>query len=185
MAAKQFEIKDSGEVAKWLGTGMEKVAQRAILSVGYQVQQYIQAVLIPGANPVPVDRGAYRAAWRVKAAPGAGGLPAVVVYNTSPHALFIEHGVRAANVKPGKAMIDALTAWVRRKGLSPAGRGQSGAQAARSMAFAIAKSMQRKGIFRGGHGFQFLKRATEPQLIKGLCQDALRHEVARFNSGAT
>jgi hypothetical protein len=108
-------------------------------------------------TPVPVDRGTYRAGWHFRKT--AGGAD---IYNAEPVALFIEHGVRAGNVKPGRAMIAALTEWVIRKrlvttvkikarGLAPATRKQLQQDdlhaRATQVAWAIARGMQKRGIF--------------------------------------
>jgi hypothetical protein len=99
------------------------------------------------------------------------------VANAVPHGLFIEHGVRAKNVKPGRKMIDALAAWVKRKGIV-AGRGRNVAAQARGVAFAIAQSMRRKGIFNRGKGFGILKRALLP--VQKYIQRELKREMAKI-----
>jgi len=102
------------------------------------------------------------------AAAVAGAVVFVEIYNTAPHAPFIEYGVRAANVKPGTAMITALVKWVKRHGMA------SDDQEATVIAWKIVKSMQKRGIFnRGGtSGLGILKKAL-------LKLDWIQEEVDR------
>lgn len=108
----------------------------------------------------------------------------VVVENLTLQAAFIEHGVRAGNVKIGRKLIEALTAWVKRKGIG--GRiikGKDGrarhvkasTKEAEGIAWAIAKSFQKKGIF-GPKGFQVLKKASRqaPRFMREEVQAKLR-----------
>jgi len=138
---KVFEAGHEESVRVWLDQGFEKAAERALLATGNRLVATIQNEIIPKEEPKPVDRGIYRAAWRAKKIKGGAE-----VYNTAPHAVFIEYGVRAQNVKIGPAMINALEQWVMRKGIASK-------KEARSVAYAIAMSMKKKGIFnRGGRG---------------------------------
>ena len=78
-------------------------ALRGLASAAQRGLQLVQAEIIPSRSPQPVDRGVYRAGWRaVKIKDG------YAVENLEPHAAFVEYGVRASNVKPGRAMIAAL-----------------------------------------------------------------------------
>src|ERR1700677_3188412 len=90
-----------------------------------------------------------------------------------PYASVIENGAQAANVKIGRAMIDALAEWARRKGLNghdPKGRSSPDAYAqARQIAWAIARAMQGtakvegKGIFNrnGEQGLGIARKAAK------------------------
>jgi hypothetical protein len=141
-----FDLSQYDELQKWLEEGMEDGVKEGLLSAGYRLLGVIVNEIIPAEKQPPIFDGAYRAAWKVE--PTDQGAD---VYNDMPYAGVIEEGARAENVKPGRAMIDALTEWARRKGLtgharedraSPEARTQ-----ARSIAWAIARSMQQKGIF--------------------------------------
>lgn len=133
---------------------------RGVQSAATRAVQLIQIQIIPATIPQPVDRGIYRAGWRfVFLSDGA------LILNVEPHAPHIEFGVRAANVKVGRKMIAALTEWVVRKKLAPAGK------EAVSAAWAIAKSMQKKGIY--GTGLRVLERT------KALLPEIIREEVSR------
>jgi len=152
------------QAPKWvteLEGKMHQAALRGLRAAGQRLVGHIQNVVIPGESQVPVDRGTYRAAWRSTNAPDG-----CLVHNDAPHAVFIEDGVRDENVKIGRRMIDALASWVRRKGIvADAPRGSRGV-AARQIAFAIAQSMKKRGIF-GGKGLKILKkgRARVPDFI--------------------
>jgi hypothetical protein len=149
------------EIGPLLKKGFEQVAVRGLQSTAMRMHSFILTVLIPKEPRIPVDRGIYRAGWRFK--PEKKG---AMVYNVAPHAAHVEWGVPAENVKAGKKMIEALTAWVIRKrivkakGRSPAAKASAEAEA-RQVAFAIAQSMKKKGIFNGGKGLRILARASE------------------------
>lgn len=154
---------------KHLDTRMQRAQLAAVQAAALQVVEDIQTRLIPGAKPPPVDRGVYRAGWRMR--PKKWGAE---VANAVPHAGFVEHGVRGSNVKPGRKMIDALAAWAKRKGLVK-GKGKGAVMAARSVAFAIARSMRRRGIFNRGKGFGILRRALLP--VQKYVQRELKREM--------
>lgn len=168
----KFDIKQASALKKFLDTKTEKAMLEAVQAAGLRVVEDIQTTLIPGAKPPPVDRGRYRAGWRMR--PKKWGAE---IANTVPHAVFIEDGVRAKNVKPGRKMIDALTAWVKRKGIV-SGRGKGAALEARGVAFAIARSMKKKGIFNRGKGFGILRRALLP--VQGYIQRELKRAMAKI-----
>lgn len=137
-----------------------EAAVRGIQSAAMRGVAAIQTEIIPAIVPQPVDRGLYRAGWRWT--PEEDG---ATIFNNEPHAKFIEFGVRAANVKIGRKMIQALAEWVVRKKLARPGK-----EALRA-AWAIAKTMQRRGIF--GRGQNVLA------LLRGRMLDFLQEEVAR------
>lgn len=112
MPGVKFDIGDSDKVEEWFNKGVEKAAERAVTATAARVVNHIQTEIIPRLSPPPVDRGFYRAAWQFR--PGKQGVSAEV-YNTAAHAVFIEYGVRAENVKVGGPMITGLTGWVQRK----------------------------------------------------------------------
>jgi len=159
------------EAPRWVGLMGKKIrdaGERGLLSAAIRTVAHIQTEVIPREPRIPVDRGIYRAGWRaVKIPKGA------MVINTVPHAVLIEYGVRASNVKAGRKMIEALTAWVKRKGFG----GKKGADAA-SIAWAIAMSMKKKGIFDGGKGLHILGKASKkiPQFI----DEEIGREIGRI-----
>ncbi len=145
-----FDIQDTDGLFEHVSDAIEKGRRAGMLSAGMRLVGVIQNELIPQAKPhPPEDQGAYKAAWHAE--PTATGAD---VYNDSPHAPIIEYGARAANIKVGRKLIDALSEWIVRKGLAGKGRGSIQARAhadeVRSFAFAIAKSMQGFGMNRSG-----------------------------------
>ncbi len=176
MSSAKVDVSKAGPVIDKLDAEAKKAFDRAALSAGHRLVSYIVNTVIPVEKLPPVDRGIYRAGWKVKPIPGGA-----YVYNAAPHATFIEDGVRAENVKPGKKMIEALTLWVMRKklvkqkGKGPAAKAAQ-EQQARAVAWAIVMAMKRKGIFRG-HGYKILKRAliNLPRYIKEeIAREALK-----------
>jgi hypothetical protein len=157
----------------------EEAARRGLLSAGHRLVSVIVTEIIPKEPRIPVDRGIYRAGWRVR----RDGKD-VLVYNATPHAALIEDGVRGDRVKVGKAMIEALAAWVTRKGIGGVkkqGRDASGhftnaiGADARRVAWAIAQSMRKKGIFDGGKGLGILRKAR-PR-IPAIIDEEVRAEL--------
>ncbi len=176
MTTVKFDISQADEVAKYLGVSIEKVAERAILATAIGVVARITTVIIPAEPRQPVDRGAYRAAWRAKKVPGGAQ-----VQNLLPYAAIIEYGARAQNIKISAAMIKALAEWVIRKGIVGRGKGKAGKAAAQaeaiSMAWAIAKSMKKRGIFNGGTGLRVLEKALKG--VQRLFAQELKAEIQR------
>lgn len=143
-----FDLKDPA-LRQYIGTSVEKAARAGVVSAGARIVAHIVNELIPSEPRVPVDRGAYRAGWRSEPTPEG-----VEIYNVAPHAPFIEYGVRSQNVKIGRQMLEDLARWVVRKGIGTSAE-------APSIAFAIAKSMQKRGIFNEGKGLRILERAMK------------------------
>lgn len=176
---KVWSLKDAHLMVDEMGKDMRKAASAGLLAAAHRAVEHIVADVIPGMPQVPVDRGIYRAGWRAKKS-GTGA----IVENVTPQAPFIEYGVRAGHVKIGRAMIEALAAWVRRKGIG--GRtvtSRSGSKRfvkasnteATQIAWAIAKTMQKNGIFNRGKGLGVLKKASKrfPQFIEEEVTKAL------------
>lgn len=166
-----------GRYLNQLSATMRDAAMRGLHSAALRTVQHIQIEIIPSITPEPVGRGAYKAGWHVEPLPNG-----YVVVNNLLQAVFIEHGVRAENVKIGRKLIDALTEWVRMKGIGATVKTTKGGlkkvvkatqEEARGIAWAIAKNMKKVGIFNKGNGWNVLGRANKmaPQFI--------REEVAR------
>lgn len=101
-----------------IGHKLKVGLRRGGISAAMRTLQHIQAELIPKAMPhPPIDRGVYRAGWRVT---GDLVTTPIIIENPVPYAAIIEYGARAENVKPGRKMLAALTEWVKRKGLTNA-----------------------------------------------------------------
>jgi hypothetical protein len=140
-----------------------------------------------------LDRGIARAGWRAEEISDGA-----VVFNKVLQAGLMELGVRPDHVKIGRKMIDALTEWAKRKGLGAeyasvrkkvqgSGAGKSATyqtvqrrikpsdEALRGIAFAIANSMKKRGIFKPEFGgLRTLERTT-----KSLGPSYVRQEVVR------
>lgn len=155
-AAAQFEE---------LADDMKQAAFRGLILAGARCVAVIVSEIIPKRVPQPVDRGTYRAGWKTRSSSSY-----VEVYNDEPVASIIEDGARASNIKPGRAMLKALASWALRKGLA------SNEKEALSRAWAIAKTMQKKGIFNrnGQQGLGVLR-----ELVTWRADDIVEAEVLR------
>jgi hypothetical protein len=173
-----FDLKDYEKLDDWLKQGLADGVRRGLVSAGFRLLGVLQNEIIPQLKPPPIFQGAYRAAWRVITVEDGAE-----IVNDMPYASVIEYGARAENIKPGRKMIDALTEWVRVKGLTghaPGERSSPDATTqARSIAWAIARSMQTKGIFNrdGQEGL----RVAEKAALKGreFVEEEVRQEVRR------
>lgn len=150
-----------------LGKQFPEAAKRGLLSAALRGVREIQTVIIPSRTPQPVDRGVYRAGWKV--VPDADG--SVSIENREPHAAFIEYGVRAANVKVGAAMLRALTEWVLRKGLA------ADIVEAQQVAWGIAKAAERRGFFKQT-GLGVLQQLIDRNL-RTYIQQEVEREIRR------
>jgi hypothetical protein len=161
----------------WVGR-LEGELKRAALRGLYSAAQRMVGVVgetIANESRVPVDRGIYKAGWRARALPDGA-----TYSNATPHGVLIEDGVRADHVKPGRQMIDALAAWVVRKGLVGAARGVEAAAEGRRIAWAIAKSMQKKGIFNNGGGLKIMAKAN--RRLPAILEEEVRREIERMHA---
>lgn len=160
------DLKNAGELIDQYEKRLLAAANRGLLSAALLGVQRILTRIIPSRSPQPVDRATFKSGWRAfSEADGA------TIENLEPNAILIEEGVRAGNVKIGRLMIDALASWVVRKGIV-------GAPEARGVAFAIAKNMQRRGIFGGGAGLGILRELIDKDLL-GLMRDEIAREIKR------
>ena len=177
-----FDIKDAARLTEHLGGQIAEARRRGVASAGQRLVQVIQTRLIPAEDPPPVDQRAYAAGWDSQPTPEGAD-----VFNTAPHAGVIEFGARADNVKIGRRMIDALAEWVVRKGLLGRGpgshQGRSQEAEAQSAAWAIARSMQKRGIFNrgGGEGLGIARKAA--RLAPGIVAEEIRAELAELSRG--
>jgi hypothetical protein len=145
---------------------MLQAAYQGLILAGARSLQIITTEIIPKRIPQPVDRGVYRAGWKLRIGPDY-----VEIYNDEPVASIIEEGARAGNIKPGRAMLEALARWALRKGLAGSER------EAMSTAWAIARTMQRKGIFNrdGQQGLGILR-----ELVTWRLDNVIETEVLRM-----
>ncbi len=145
---------------------LRKIAMDCALGACVRGVQEIQVKLIPAIQPYPpVNRGLTRASWRYERTRNGAR-----IYNREKAATLMESGVRAENVKIGRAMIAALSEWVAMKNLlkdnsKASVEARQATKSVQSVAWAIAKKMKRQGIFNGGQGFHFLDKAL-PVMIQ-------------------
>lgn len=166
MAIHYMRPKDFGI---FLSEEIRKAARRALHSAALRAVQYITTELIPQVKPhEPVDRGAYRAGWRVKKTERGAD-----IINTLPYAPIIEYGARPENIKIGHAMISALSEWARRKGIAGPEPGD-----ATRIAFAIATAMKTKGIYNQGRGLRILEQAVAK--IPAFLDEEFAREVKKI-----
>lgn len=173
MTAYEVDLRDAGVVVEALGEKFVVAATAGLRLAAIRGLRVLTTQIIPSRIPhPPVDRGVYRAAWKTASIPGGAE-----IYNDEPHAKFIEFGVRASNVKIGRAMIAALTEWVIRK------RIEKDPDKARSIAWAIARSAQSKSglaFFAGPHGsgFRILHELTRQQL-PGIIREEVERQLKK------
>lgn len=164
---------DLGDAPAYFGEKQKQyraAAELGLFSAAMRAVQVIQTVIIPSRSPSPTDRGHYRAGWRFQRVKGGAE-----IFNDDPTAVFVEEGVRGENVKPGFAMLNALAEWCLRKGLA------SDLIEAKGVAWAIAKSMQKKGIFnRGSKGLGIMKELVETRLGQIAMEEVEREIKAVF-----
>jgi hypothetical protein len=175
----RFDISQHKEIKRWIDSGAARAARRASLATAMRLVNHIQTVLIPGENPPPVFDRHYASGWRAE--PTAQGAD---VFNTMPYASVIERGARAENIKIGRKMIDALTEWVRRKGLTGDRKpSKENVDESRKIAWAIAMAMKAKGIFNrdGSKGLRIAERAAKA--APGFFVEELKTELAREGFG--
>ena len=172
-----FTIEESDKFLNAIAVTMREASMRGLQSAALRTVNHIVTVTIPAIIPEPTSRGIYKAAWHVEPLPNG-----YMVVNSLAHAIFIEYGVRAENVKIGRKLIESLTEWVRAKNIgATVTTTKSGlrkvkkatVEEATSIAWAIAKTMKKRGIFNNGQGWHVLGEATKnaPRFI--------REEVAR------
>lgn len=173
MATVKIDLKDAARHYGKINDAMLRGARRGLVMAAARGVQTIVAQIIPSRSPQPVDRGIYRAGWTSRLV----SLNTSIIENPTPQAPLIEYGVRASNVRIGRAMIEALTEWVIRKGIADGSE-------AKGVAWAIAKSMQRRGIFNmpARRGLRVLEELRKDFLPKFLREEVSR-EIAREMGG--
>ncbi len=160
------DLKQADAAVDEIALRMFKASNLGLLSAAMLGVQRIVTRIIPSRSPTPVDRGVFRAGWRAY-----GEVDGAVIENLEPSAILIEEGVRAANVKIGRLMLTALELWIVRKGIASAA-------AAPKVAWAIAKNMQKRGVFGGGQGLGILRELIEKDLPQ-LMHDEIAREIKR------
>jgi hypothetical protein len=179
---KVYKLEDSDAFVNVLASGLREAAKKGLLSAANRTVSHIQTNVIPSTAPMPVDRGIYKAGWRAEMTEDGA-----VVFNDTPYASVIENGGMAKNIRIGPAMILAITEWVIRKGIgSSMATNKKGTTRvvkatvteATKIAWAIAKNMQAKGLFKG-KGLKVLYRA-EPMIPEFIRQEVVRELQKAF-----
>lgn len=165
-----MDLKDVGRYFDRLKKRHKEAALRGLVSAANRGVNTIISQIIPGRSPQPVDRGIYRAGWKVESDSNSA-----TIFNPEVHAAFIEYGVRGGNVKIGFMMINALAEWVVRKGIA------TDPAKARGIAWAIATKMKQRGVFSGksGAGLGILKELRE-KYLKKFIQEEITRELKKL-----
>jgi hypothetical protein len=160
------DIKDAEAWVADLGPKLRRATVKGLHSAALRGVQVVVTQIIPSRSPQPVDRALYRGGWRAALLDDGADIE-----NLEPHAVFIEDGVRAGNVKIGRKMLKALAEYALRKRLAA-----NEVEAAR-VAWAIARTMQRRGIF-GQRGLGVLRELVEKHLKK-IVEEEVAREIER------
>jgi len=190
----EIDIRETAKVKSIFKELFAGSLNSALLSAAYKVQQLIVSELIPETTPTPVDRGLYRAAWRVRSGVEDGQTFAEIVNDViGGYGTFIEYGVKSDRVRPGKAMHEALTEWVIRKGLTAGRQVMSDGSTrkknkttqsfeASSMAYAIMMKLKENGIFDHGAGLKIAQRAKArvPAIVMEELRAAVKDHLRRL-----
>jgi len=190
----RFEDYEIGDLVSWAKAGFEKGSKKGSINAAMKMVQIITTEIIPSLKDPPIDTRAYAAGWRVQLTEDGA-----TVVNTMPYAAIIEFGARAENIKVGRKMIDALTAWVLRKGLhiTPDSdklevrtrrakndeEKRTHEQEARNLAWAIAQKMRKTGIFNRD-GTQGLRVGQKALLrVRPLAMKEIERAIAKQLKG--
>lgn len=173
------------EAKAWEKRAKERVrraSQQAVVLAANRVIVEIQTVIVPSFpdKERPVNKNNYVRGWRWRKT-GRGAL----IYNLTlgGYGAFIEYGVRGKNVKISKKMIDALSEWIKDKGIGATAHVSSKGKVTmrppsemvrRQMALQMARKMRGRGIFNrnGKQGLGIL--ATARKKIPGFVREAFK-----------
>lgn len=150
------DAKDIDRLTRDIRNRLRSASIRGVQSTAVRIVEYIKTDVIPSITPhPPFDLGFYSAGFIVW--PHDTGAD---IINRTPYAGVIESGARAANIKVGAEMITNLAMWVKRKGIPLELRpGMDEDKAATKVAFGIAESFKKNGIFRQGKGLRIMAHA--------------------------
>jgi hypothetical protein len=141
-----FRLEDAGvKIQAFFNTKVRTAAIKGLQSAAVEMHRDIVSSYIP-ASGLQRFRGIYAGSWKTKMLPDGA-----IVFSTAPHAPIIEYG-RRAGAPIGRKMIDELAHWVKVHGLAQT------ATEVRQIAFAIALSIQRRGMWMP-NGLRILEKA--------------------------
>lgn len=171
MPVKTLTIKQAVE---WfspagMGAAMSKAALKGLYSAALRAKKELATkAMTELGTEVPVDRRVYAAGWMAERMPDGA-----VIYNSVPHAVFIEYGVPGANVVASKKAQLAIAEWAKRK------LGGIDDKKAWQVAGGILASMRSKGIFRRGQGLRVLERYLASSM-PAVMRDEIEREVKKI-----
>lgn len=117
----------------------------------------------PRGSEGAFDTGRYNAAWRAGPLPGIGAR----LYNLQPYSAVVEHGRRVGK-RVGRAGLRNLELWAQRKlGVSQ--------QDAKSAAFAIARSITKRGL----QGRKIMTGEGVLEKLQQFLTEEVNREIAR------
>jgi len=165
-----IQLKDAAEFIGNIGPELTAKAVLGVRKAGARALGTLVTVIIPSRDPQPVDRGIYRAGWKLRLIPNG-----VEIYNDTPAAAVIEYGARAKNIKIGRKLLNALAEWAVRKGMA------KDLEEGISIAWAIAKKAKAgKGFHnRKPGGGQRIMEELVQKYLPGYVRDAVRLEISR------
>lgn len=178
---RTYSVKDADKWLNVVASTMKNAAKRGLLAAANRAVAHIKVDIIPSIKPEPTNKGVAKAGWRAEQTENGAA-----IINTVLQAVLMEEGVRAENVKIGRKMIDALTEWVKAKGIGGSVTTNKSGQRkvtkpsdaeARAIAWAIAKALKQQGIFNKGKGFGILAKAEK--VIPGYIRDEVARELKR------
>jgi hypothetical protein len=161
----------------WLGRLDEaKVTQglrRGLISAGLRMIQEIVTREIPARVPMPVDRGVYRAGWKLDST------SEIAVFNDVLYADKIEGGIQPGELQRTPELLEQITAWVGRKQLAQQG------QSARAVAWRIVSALIRNGVYNRGEGLGIMAAVVNDGRLDSFIQEECAAEVEKlFTQGA-
>lgn len=185
----KYSLNQASVAVQKMAAQHKDAARRGLVSAVIKLNQYIVLQLIPRNVPQPVDRGAYRAGWKFTQLSETS----VYLYNSAPHASLVENGVKEVTIGP--ALIDALAAWVKRKGIGSrieqkVVKGEVKLRVkkpnkaeARAIAWAIAMAAKKNGgFFNRGNGLKILEKAMA--IAPTVLSDSIAAEIKKGGLGA-
>jgi hypothetical protein len=174
------DLKDMVDYVGTLSDDMIEAGRIGMLKAAERGVQTIVCQLIPSRSPQPVDRAIFKAGWKTERIDDN----TVAIFNPEPHAPNIEFGVRAENIKVGRAMLKALTEWALRKGIvgnkDVVKNAKGGVAGTPPVVWAIVNAMKKRGIFNrnGKQGLRIMDELVEKHINLYL-REAIALEIKR------
>jgi hypothetical protein len=161
----KVDLKNYAVFVDGVQKGLKTSMIRGVRSAARRLMNEIILRIVPSKIPEPFDRELYKAGWKVD-----NLINGALIRNEELHSAFIEYGVAADKVKISRQMIAMLRDWLVRKGYATE-------QDSRDKAWALARNLQRRGIFNRGKGFRPLQEALDRFAIQYI-QEEIASEIA-------